>query len=260
MPALVDIDCFAPDLRGPALEQVVVHRPGVWVLKQHVGNPQIRICARTTPEGTRLQAESPKKSRVLHQAGSWETAAWDVESARFSTQLSKLNTTAEVLRQAHHRDRVMQQLTDCEGSHRYAFHWSENPTPSPRLLIHRQHKQDALRYPWDGLVAGTDCSVDERFETMGAGYVLDADPLPILSFFARVGGPLASAREEAASLLQLLRDVRQRHSNRVHLLIFVDCLVVLDIIRKWGRNDFHPSPKDVVHFAVIYPLLQELCQ
>jgi hypothetical protein len=58
-------------------------------------------------------------------------------------------------------------------------------------------------------------------------------------------------------LLQLLRGVRQRYSNRVHLLSFVDCLVVLDIIRKWGRSDFHPSPKEVVHFVVIYPLLQE---
>jgi ribonuclease HI len=59
-------------------------------------------------------------------------------------------------------------------------------------------------------------------------------------------------------LLQLLLDVRHRYSNCVHLQIFVDCLVVLDIIRKWGRSDFHPSPKEVVHFAVIYPLLQEL--
>jgi ribonuclease HI len=90
--------------------------------------------------------------------------------------------------------------------------------------------------------------------------VLGADPLPIISFFAKVGGPLASARAEAASLLQLLRDVRQLYSNQVHLLIFVDCLVVLDIIRKWGRSDFHPSPKEVVHFAIIYPLLQELRQ
>jgi hypothetical protein len=96
---------------------------------------------------------------------------------------------------------------------------------------------------------------------MSAGYVLGAEPQPIISFFARVRGPLASTRVEAATLLQLLRDVRQRYSNRIHLLIFVDCLVVLDIIRIWGRNDFHPSPKDVVvHFAVIYPLLQELHQ
>jgi ribonuclease HI len=102
--------------------------------------------------------------------------------------------------------------------------------------------------------------MDERTEVMGAGYVLGAEPQPMISFFARVGGPLASARAEAASLLQLLRDVRQRYSNQVHLLIFVDCLVVSDIIRKWGRSDFHPSPKKVVHVAVIYPLLQELRQ
>jgi hypothetical protein len=78
-------------------------------------------------------------------------------------------------------------------------------------------------------------TVDERNEVMSAGYVLGAEPRPIISCFARVGGPLASTRAEAASLLQLLLDVRQRYSNHVHLLIFVDCLVVLDIIRKWGR-------------------------
>ncbi len=59
-------------------------------------------------------------------------------------------------------------------------------------------------------------------------------------------------------MLQLLLDVSQRSSSCVHLLIFVDCLVILDIIRKWGRSDFHPSPREIVHFAVIYSLLQEL--
>ena len=83
----------------------------------------------------------------------------------------------------------MRHLLDCEGPHRYAFHWSEDPTP--RLLVHRQHQQDALRHSWDGLVAGTDGSVDERTEMMGAGYVLGADPLPIISFFARVGDSVA---------------------------------------------------------------------
>ena len=77
---------------------------------------------------------------------------------------------------------------------------------------------------------------------MGAGYVLGADTEPIISFSARVSGPLASARAEAASLLQLLQDVLQRFGSQVHLLIFVDCLVILDILRKWGRSDFHPSP------------------
>jgi ribonuclease HI len=79
-------------------------------------------------------------------------------------------------------------------------------------------------------------------------------------FSARVGGPLASARAEAASLLQLLLDVRQRYGYHVHLLIFVDCLVVLDILRKWGHSDFHPGPKEVIHFTVVRPLIAELCR
>jgi hypothetical protein len=73
-----------------------------------------------------------------------------------------------------------------------------DPVP-PHLLLNRQNQQDALRHSWDGQVAGTDGSVDERAEQMGA--VLGADPDPIMTFFARVGGPLASARAEAASLL-----------------------------------------------------------
>ncbi len=239
-------------MSGSVLEQAVAHRPGVWVLQQLLGYPEESVLEQLR-RVARLQAESPKKSRVLHQAGCWVTAAWDVELSRFSTQLWKLNTTPDALRQMHHG--VIQHLLDCEGFHQYAFHRSEDPTP--RLLVHRQHQEDALRHSWDGLVAGTDGSVDEHTEVMGAGYVLGADPLPIIFFFARVGGPLASARAEAAGLLQLLRDVRQRYSNQDHLLIFVDCLVVLDIIWKWGRN---PSPKEVVHFAVIYPLLQELRQ
>ena len=111
-----------------------------------------------------------------------------------------------------------------------------------------------------GLVAGTDGSVDECTEQMGAAYVLGTDPDPTMFFFARVGGPLASARAEAASLLQLLQDVRRRYGHRVHLLIFVDCLVILDILRKWGRSDFHPNPKEIIHFTVIRPLLDELRQ
>ena len=140
-----------------------------------------------------------------------------------------------------------------------AFHWSVDPVP-PRLLLHRQNQQDALRHNWDGLVAGTDGSVDERAERMGAGYVLGAGPDPIAIYFARVGGPLASARAEAASLLQLLRDVGGRCGSHVHLLIFVDCLVILDILRKWGRSEFHPDPKEIIHFTVIYPLIEELRQ
>ncbi len=39
---------------------------------------------------------------------------------------------------------------------------------------------------------------------MGAGYLLGAEPEPIMTFYARVSGPLALARAEAASLIQLV--------------------------------------------------------
>ncbi len=95
---------------------------------------------------------------------------------------------------------------------------------------------------------------------MGGAYLFCADPDPIMIFSAPVGGPLASARAEAASPLQLLLDVQQRYGHHVHLLIFVDCLVVLDILRKWGRSDFNPGPKEVIHFTVVLSLITELWQ
>jgi hypothetical protein len=81
VPALLVIDSFAPHLRGSVLEQAVAHRPGVWVLRQHIGDPEECVLEHLR-RIARLQAESPKKSRVLHQAGCWEAAAcraWDVE-------------------------------------------------------------------------------------------------------------------------------------------------------------------------------------
>jgi hypothetical protein len=54
--------------------------------------------------------------------------------------------------------------------------------------------------------------------------------------------------------------MQQHEGRQVHLLIFVDCLVVLDILRKWGHSNFTPGPKEVVHFDVIRPLLHELRQ
>jgi hypothetical protein len=73
-------------------------------------------------------------------------------------------------------------------------------------------------------------SADERSERMGAGYVLGDQPEPILTFHARVGGPLATTRAEAESILKLLQDVRMHKGHGVNLLVFVDCLVVLDIL------------------------------
>ena len=143
------------------------------------------------------------------------------------------------------------------GQHRYAFHWCASPVPA-RLNLYRQHQQDALRYSWDGLVAGTDGSVDLRAELMGAGYVVGADPVPLMTLSIRVGGPMATTRAEAASMLRLVLDVTRIPDRHINLLVFADCLVVMDILRKWGRSDYYPRPKEIVHFDVIRPLLIEL--
>jgi hypothetical protein len=197
---------------------------------------------------------------VLHRKECWETAAWNVESLWCTTQLLCLDTCPD----PQHRGpelspSVVQQHLDHGG---YAFHWSADPVP-PRLLLHRLHQQDALRHSWDWLVAGADGSVDECTEQMGGAYLFCADPDPIMIRSSPLQCPLASARAEAASPLQLLLDVRQRYGHHVHLLIFVDCLVVLDILRKWGHSDFHPGipgPKEVIHFTVVLPLITELWQ
>jgi hypothetical protein len=107
---------------------------------------------------------------------------------------------------------------------------------------------------------GTDGSVYELEECMGVEYTVEDGVIPLMILSSRVGGPLASVRAEAASLLQLLRDMAVQYGLSVRLLIFIDCLVLLDILRKWGKHNFHSLPKEVVHFDVIYPLLLELRQ
>jgi len=97
-------------------------------------------------------------------------------------------------------------------------------------------------------------------ERMGAGYVVGTDPVPLMVLSARVGGPIASVRAEAASLLWLVQDVGQRFGRQVDLLVFVDCLVLLEILKKWGTSNFHPRPREIVHFDIIRSLLIELRQ
>jgi ribonuclease HI len=82
----------------------------------------------------------------------------------------------------------------------------------------------------------------------------------MLVFSAPVGGPLASLRAEAVGLLHLLRRAKVHFSGTVPLLIFIDCLAPLMILKKWGRSDFRPDPREVIHFDVIFHPLQELSQ
>ena len=49
--------------------------------------------------------------------------------------------------------------------------------------------------------------LDLRAELMGAGYVVGADPVPLMTLSIRVGGPKATTLAEAASMLHLVLDV-----------------------------------------------------
>ena len=72
-----------------------------------------------------------------------------------------------------------------------------------------------MRANWEGLVAGTDGSIDELSNHMGAGYTIGYKPIPILAFSAPVGCPLASIQPEATSLLQILHYVAATYDRRL---------------------------------------------
>ncbi len=72
-----------------------------------------------------------------------------------------------------------------------------------------------MGWGWDGLVAGTNGSVDEGTEHMGTGYVIGNVRVPLMILSSPVGGRLAFIRSEAAGLLHLLRDIATNHRNPI---------------------------------------------
>ena len=73
-----------------------------------------------------------------------------------------------------------------------------------------------------------------------------------------MGGVYSPLRAEAVSLLKYMQTVRERFPEQKSLLVFIDCLVLLTILTKWGHSEFQPGPRDIVHFDVLLPLLAEL--
>jgi hypothetical protein len=104
---------FAPHPSVQVLEKAAAHRPGVWVLKQHICDPDEPVLVRLL-EIACLHAELPKKSMVIHQVECWETAAWDVEQSRYITQLWRLGTQSGMRQQDQEpHPEEAQQLLDC---------------------------------------------------------------------------------------------------------------------------------------------------
>ena len=52
--------------------------------------------------------------------------------------------------------------------------------------------------------------------------------------------------------------LRDHHLGSARVTVFIDCLGLLQILSNWGRVDFWPGPKDIIHFDVLLPLLQVL--
>jgi hypothetical protein len=146
-------------------------------------------------------------------------------------------------------------LGDWEGC-RYDFHWYDDGPHARLLQWYQENQQDAPHLTWAGITASTDGGVDWKNERMGAGYVTGTALETEISFRASVGGPLSTLRTEGASLLQLLFNINNELSTP--LLVFVDCLVLLDILQRWGQVSFHPHSADSVRFDVIFTLLNEL--
>jgi hypothetical protein len=67
---------------------------------------------------------------------------------------------------------------------------------------------------------------------MGAGFALGIKKEPLMTYSVSVWGPLAPLRAEAASLFQRLRPVRERFPGHANMLVFIDYLVLLDILLK----------------------------
>jgi ribonuclease HI len=230
----------------------------VWILRLHHPSMAALVDLRALANlQARCVALVPGKCTLLHKQGFWQSAKWDEEKTEHAAQVWMLGGQIVADREStHHTDLSLAALGNWTGR-RYDFHWCTDQVPTA-LRLYREHQQDARQYTFQGLVGGTDGSANNRTGRMGAGFALGIQKEPLMTYSVSVGGPLAPLRAEAASLFQLLRRVRERFPSHVNLLVFIDCLVLLDILLKWGRSDFQPQPRDIVHFDVLVPLLSEL--
>ena len=151
----------------------------------------------------------------------------------------------------------------CWQQRQFDFH--SGPTHALKgTLCHRAGQEDSRKLSHAGLLAAVNCSAYLRAYNQGTGFVVTvgADHRIIMELSAPVGGPVASLAHcsEAAgpSLFFILQKVKERYNGHLQLMIFIDCLALLMILSKWGQTDFLPDPGDVIHFDVIFPLIEKL--
>ena len=271
VPVLLLLDSYKPSDREWILHQAAGHVNKVWILR--LDNPSGTAVADMhliRNKQAALAAIVPAKSLILHPHCCWSDAQWDAAPSTHEAQIWELPWRGEsrpssigatsVGRRTDTALLLQTQLGNWQVR-RYDFYTCV-PSPPLSLQILRKRQQDAKQYTHCGPVAATDGSVNLKKERMGASFILVDKPgsEALLVLSTPVGGPLASLRAEAVGLLLLLRKAKIRFSGAVPLLIFIDCLALLLILKKWGRSDFWPDPREVIHFDVIFPLLQELRQ
>ena len=259
MPALFLLDSVAPEDRASVLQQAASHGSVVWILRQDRPSPEaVADLARMRSLHACLMAILPPRSMVLHDIQCWRNAKWDSAPSRCASQIWLLCSPA-VQNRPRPEPCSVQQLLGHWENRRYDF-FLPMEHPPPQLLRYRAGQQDASFYTEQGLFAGSDGSVNYQKERMGTGYVITQgmDLAPIHRFSAPLGGPLASTRAEAVGLLCLLKWLRDHHLGSARVTVFIDCLGLLQILSNWGRVDFWPGPKDIIHFDVLLPLLQVL--
>ena len=97
-PALLLLDCFAPEDRPNILEQAAKHGHTVWVLR--LDQPS-RWAISDIRKLRELRAERvvdlPAKSLVHHNAQCWSAAQWDSQSSRYNSQFWLLRPPSDLV-------------------------------------------------------------------------------------------------------------------------------------------------------------------
>ena len=258
-PALLLLDSFAPEDRSNILDQAAQHGHIVWILR--LDQPS-QWAAADISKLRELQAQRvvdlPAKSLIHHDAQCWSAAKWDSTRSRYISQFWLLGPPLERGTACTDPQIVREQLGSWDNRRNDFHHDSE--TTTNQLQQYRACQQDAVRFMGHGLFGGSDGSVDRKKEKMAGGYVLTEGSTlaPILQLSIPVGGPLASVRPEAVALLCLLQRLREKMEAPERLTVFIDCLCLLQFLSRWGKANFWPGPKEIIHFDVLFPLLKIL--
>jgi hypothetical protein len=256
--ALLLLDLIAPDLRQDWLQRASQHSHPVWILRLHHPSKAAPMDLRTLSS---LQAQCvalvPAKSKMLHAPGYWETAEWDEQPSHHPAQLWLMDgPTRSRGASAHFSVLCSASLGDWTGR-RYDFHSCSGPcTKCPSFISSSSTRRAPVFVP--GISGRHEWECGYTHGENGGRLRNWLGRLPLLTISAQVGGPFSPLRAEAVSLLEYLRRVRAQFPEQRALLIFIDCLVLLIILMKWGRSEFQPHPCEIVHFDVLVPLLSEL--